>query len=169
MLRRHGCVPKRRKRRSMGHPGKPISHMGAPNAVWSADGTDQGNTGDGLYGDPLTVADGDSCVLLGCQARTSPRVAEAQPVFTRLFKAFGLPQRIRTDNGVPLATKTLGRLAHLSAGWVRLGSFPECIEPGTPQQHGRHERRHHPLQPALATTSASRQSTRASGPSISGR
>jgi hypothetical protein len=153
----------------MGHTGKPISHMSAANAVCSADGTDQGNAGDGLDGDPLTVAEGDSRVLLGCQARAAPRVAEAKPVFTRLFKAFGLPQRIRTDNGVPLATKTLGRLSHLSAGWVRLGSFPECIEPGTPQQHGRHERRHRPLQPALATTSASRQLTRASGPSISGR
>jgi putative transposase len=119
----------------MGHPGKSIRHMGAPNVVWSAECTGKGNTGDGLYGDPLAVADGDSRVLLGCQARASPRVGEAQPVFTRLFKAFGLPQRIRTDNGVPLATKTLGRLSHLSAGWVRLGSFPECIEPGTPQQH----------------------------------
>jgi putative transposase len=93
----------------------------------------------------LTVADGDSRFLLGCQALSSPRVAEAKPVFTRLFKAFGLPTRLRTDNGVPCATTTLGRLSHRSAWWGRLGIFPECIAPGTPQPNGRHERRHRPL------------------------
>jgi putative transposase len=93
----------------------------------------------------LTVADGYSRFLLGCPALASTRVAEAQPVFTRLFKACGLPQRSRTDTGVPLATHTLGRLSHLSAWGVRLGIFPELIEPGKPQQHGRHDRRHRPL------------------------
>jgi putative transposase len=91
------------------------------------------------------VADGYSRFLLGCQALSSTRVVEAKPVFTRLFKAFGLPTRIRTDNGVPFATATLGRLSQRSAWWVRLGIFPEFIEPGKPQQHGRHERRHRTL------------------------
>jgi transposase InsO family protein len=67
-------------------------------------------------------------------------VQEAKPVFTRLFKEFGLPKRIRTDNGVPFATNTLARLSQLSAWWVRLGILPEFIEPGKPQQNGRHER-----------------------------
>jgi putative transposase len=66
-------------------------------------------------------------------------------VFTRLVKEFGLPKRIRTDNGAPFATNTLGRLSQLSAWWVRLGIFPELIEPGKPQQNGRHERRHRTL------------------------
>ena len=52
-------------------------------------------------------------------------VAEAQPVFARLFRKFGLPERIRTDNGVPFATTTLARLSCLSAWWVRLGILPE--------------------------------------------
>jgi putative transposase len=65
-------------------------------------------------------------------------------VFTRLFKACGLPKRIRTDHGVPCAT-TLGELSPLSAWWVRLGILPACIEPGTPQQNGRHERLHRTL------------------------
>jgi putative transposase len=91
-------VPKRRKRRSIGHPGQSISHIGAPNDVWSADFKGQFKTGDGLYCDPLTVADGDRRVLLGCQALSSTRVAEAKPVSTRLFNAFGLPKRIRTDS-----------------------------------------------------------------------
>src|SRR6185503_3121961 len=56
-----------------------------------------------------------------------------------------LPTRIRTDNGVPFATTTLARLSALSAWWVRLGVMPELIEPGKPQQNGRHERMHRTL------------------------
>jgi putative transposase len=145
IVRRHGWVPKQRHRRLIGHPGTPTTLIAAPNAVWSADFNGQFQTGDGLYGYPLTVADGYSRFLLGCQALSSTRVAEAKPVFTRLFTECGLPKRIRTDNGVPGATNTLGRLSPLSAWWVRLGIFPELIAPGTPQQNGRHARRHRTL------------------------
>jgi len=75
----------------------------------------------------------------------STSVADAKPVFTRLFKEYGLPTRIRSDNGVPFATTTLARLSTLSAWWVRLGIVPELIEPGKPQQNGRHERMHKTL------------------------
>lgn len=119
--------------------------MGAPNEVWSADGTGPFKTGDGRYCSPLPLTDGYSRFLLSCQALSSTSVAEAKPVFTRVVKAFGLPQRSRTDNGVPFATNTLARLSQLSAWCVRLGLFPECIEPGKPPQNGRHERRHRPL------------------------
>jgi putative transposase len=145
ILRRHGLVPKKRHHRHIGHPGKPTTLIAAPNDVWSADFKGQFKAGDGLYCYPLTVADGYSRFLLGCQALSSTRVAEAKPVFTRLFKEFGLPRRIRTDNGVPFATNALGRLSQLSAWWVRLGILPEFIEPGKPQQNGRHERMHRTL------------------------
>jgi putative transposase len=145
ILRRHGLVPTKRQRRAIGHPGKPISHIGAPNDVWSADFTGHFKTGDGRYCYPLTITDGYSRFLLRCQALSSTSVAEAKPVFMRVFKEFGLPQRIRTDNGVPFATTTLARLSQLSAWWVRLGILPEFIEPGKPQQNGRHERRHRTL------------------------
>jgi putative transposase len=116
--------------------------MGAPHAVWSADFKGHFKTGDGRYCYPLTITDGYSRFLLSCQALSSTSVAEAIPVFTRVFKAFGLPQRIRTDNGVPFATNTLARLSQLSAWWVRLGILPAFIELGKPQQNGRHERMH---------------------------
>lgn len=145
ILRRHGLVPKQRQRRHIGHPGKPTNQILAPNDVWSADFKGHFKTGDGLYCYPLTVADGYSRFLLGCQALSSTRVQEAKPVFTRLFKEFGLPKRIRTDNGVPFATNTLARLSRLSAWWVRLGILPEFIEPGKPQQNGRQERMHRTL------------------------
>jgi putative transposase len=113
--------------------------------VWSADFKGHFKTGDGHYCYPLTIADGYSRFLLSCQALSSTSVAEAKPVFTRVFKEFGLPKRIRTDNGVPFATNTLARLSQLSAWWVCLGILPEFIEPGKPQQNGRHERMHRTL------------------------
>ena len=138
-------VPHTRHRRRIGHPGKPTSLILAPNDLWSADFKGQFKTGNGRYCYPLTVADGFSRYLLGCQGLTSTAVDDAKPVFTRLFKKYGLPTRIRTDNGVPFATNTLARLSRLSAWWVRLGILPEFIEPGNPQQNGRHERMHRTL------------------------
>lgn len=154
ILRRHGLVHTRRQRRRIGHPGKPTTIMGAPNAVWCADYKGQFKTGDGRYCYPLTVTDGFSRFLLGCQGLGSTTGAEAQPVFTRLFKEYGLPLRIRTDNGVPFATTTLARLSKLSAWWVRLGILPECIEPGRPDQNGRHERMHRTLKAATTRPAA---------------
>ena len=145
ILKRRGLIPRQRRRRVIGHPGKPSSLMLAPNAIWCADFKGQFKTGDGLYCYPLTVTDGYSRYLLGCQGLSSTRTIEAKPVFTRLFKEFGLPERIRSDNGVPFATNTLARLSALSAWWVRLGILPDLIEPGKPQQNGRHERMHRTL------------------------
>lgn len=110
ILKRHGLVPRQRRRRVIGHPGKPSSQMLAPNDIWCADFKGQFKTGDGLYCYPLTVTDGYSRYLLACQGLLSTKAVEAKPVFTRLFKEFGLPQRIRSDNGVPFATNTLARL-----------------------------------------------------------
>jgi putative transposase len=145
ILKRHGLVPKKRARRSIGHPGAPFAPILAPNHCWCADFKGQFKTADGVYCYPLTVTDGHSRFLLGCQALSSTKINEAKPIFTRIFKEYGLPTRIRTDNGVPFATNTLARLSQLSAWWVRLGVLPELIEPGKPQQNGRYERMHRTL------------------------
>lgn len=145
ILHRHGMIPKKVRRRVVGHPGKPTTQILAPNDLWCADFKGQFKTGDGIYCYPLTVTDGYSRYLLGCQGLLTTSGIEAKPVFTRLFKEYGLPKRIRTDNGVPFATTTLARLSTLSAWWVRLGILPELIEPGKPQQNGRHERMHRTL------------------------
>lgn len=100
ILSRNGMVPKKRHRRRIGHPGKPTSSILAPNDVWSADFKGQFKTRDGIYCYPLTVADGLSRYLLGCQALYTTAAQDAKPVFTRLFREYGLPRRIRTDNGV---------------------------------------------------------------------
>ena len=140
-----GPAPRRRQRRRIGRPGKPTSQILAANDVWTADSKGQFRAGDGRYRYPLTVADGFSRYLLGCQGLTSTAVVAAKPVFTRLFQEYGLPKRIRSDHGVPFATNTLARLSTRSAWWVRLGILPESIEPGHPEQNGRHERMHRTL------------------------
>jgi putative transposase len=145
ILNRHGLVALKRRRRTMGHPGRPNSPIDAPNAVWSADFKGHFKTGDGIYCYPLTITDGYSRCLLGCQALHATSVHQAKPVFTRIFKQFGLPQRVRTDNGAPFASISLARLSTRSAWWVRLGILPAFIEPGKPQQNGRHERMHRTL------------------------
>jgi transposase len=68
ILSRHGLVPQKRQRRALGHPGQPMSHMGAPNDVWRADYKGPFKTGDGRDGYPRTITDGDSRSLLACQA-----------------------------------------------------------------------------------------------------
>jgi len=119
ILSRHGMVPKKRNRRRIGHPGRPSTSILAPNDLWSADFKGQFKTGNGRYCFPLTVADGFSRYLLGCQGLSSTAVHEAKPVFTCLFKEYGLPKRIRTDNGVPFATNTLARVKDSP-------NFPSC-------------------------------------------
>jgi putative transposase len=150
ILKRNNLVPLRRYRRRIGHPGKPSTSATAPNDLWCADFKGQFKTYDGVYCFPLTVTDFFSRYLIGCQALHSTAVFSAKAVFTRLFEEYGLPNRIRTDNGVPFATNTLARLSSLSAWWVRLGILPEFIEPGKPQQNGRHERMHRTLKAETA-------------------
>jgi transposase InsO family protein len=145
ILKREGLVRKKRNRRHIGHPGKPTAQILGPNDLWCADFKGQFKTGNGIYCYPLTITDGFSRYLLGCHGLLSTSVFDAKPVFTRIFKEYGLPKRIRTDNGVPFATSTLARLSRLSAWWVRLGILPDLIEPGKPQQNGRHERMHRTL------------------------
>lgn len=145
LLSRNGLVTKKRRPRAVGHPGRPSGQILRPNDCWSADFKGQFRTGDGLYCYPLTVTDNFSRYLLGCQALSGTTHDASKAVFTRLFKQYGLPSRIRTDNGVPFAAPTLGRLSRLSVWWIKLGVMPELIEPGKPQQNGRHERMHRTL------------------------
>lgn len=159
ILSRNGLVTHRPRRRAIGHPGKPGSVIAQPNEVWSADFKGQFKTRDGQYCYPLTVSDHYSRYLLCCQSLDSTAVEGSKRVFTRVFKEYGLPWRIRSDNGVPFATSTLGRLSKLSAWWVRLGVLPDLIEPGKPQQNGRHERMHRTLKDETTKPAAANSRT----------
>ena len=146
ILVRHGCVEHRKPRRRREHPAAPISPMDRPNAVWSTDFKGHFLLGNGSYCHPLTVQDAFSRYVLACRALSRPRKELVIPWFKRLFSRFGVPDRIRTDNGPPFASaNALGGLSELNVWWIRIGIVPERIEPGKPQQNGRHERMHRTL------------------------
>jgi hypothetical protein len=94
---------------------------------------------------PLTVSDAHSRFLLACRALSSTQHLGAQVVLTQVFAAYGLPQAIRTDNGSPFASQALGGLSRLSVWWIKLGIEHQRINPGHPQENGRHERMHRTL------------------------
>jgi putative transposase len=147
-LARRGLVRGRRRRRRLTHPGRPTTIARAPNALWTVDFKGHFRTRDGRYCYPLTVADDFSRYLLGCQALLEPTRALVRPGLTRLFQEYGLPERIRTDNGAPFASCALARLSQLSVRLLRCGVHPELIEPGHPEQNPRHERMHRSLKAA---------------------
>jgi len=136
--------PKRRRRRPR-HLGAPTLHAGAPNEVWAADFKGQFRPGDGFSCYPLTAADAYSRYLPGCSARLSTKQVEAQPIFERLFQAYGVPGAIRTDNGAPFAAPAFCGLSKPSVWWIKLGIRHQRIEPGRPEQNGRHERMYRTL------------------------
>ena len=142
ILDRHGLVARARRSRTRTE-GTPLSEGGSPNSLWCADYKGEFMLGDRRYCYPLTVTDHASRYLLLCEAMESNAEKTAFTAFESLFKERGLPQAIRSDNGVPFASPNgLFNLSRLSVWWLRLGISIERIRPGHPQQNGRHERMH---------------------------
>ena len=150
VLKRAGLIPERRYRRRVARSGGVSDDIKLPNGLWSADYKGQFLNGDGRWCYPLTVMDHASRYLLGCRGLPGTRGTETRVVFERLFRRYGLPDRMRTDNGVPFASLGTAGLSRLSIWWIRLGIVPERITPGRPQQNGRHERMHRTLKHAAA-------------------
>ena len=144
ILARHGLVHSRRRYRRA-HPGCPKTTPQGPNDIWAADYKGQFRLKNGQYCFPLTVSDLASRYVLGVDAHPAISLERTLEHFRRVFQAYGLPNRIRTDNGSPFASSALARLSHLSAWFIKLGIYPELIEPGQPQQNGVHERMHRTL------------------------
>jgi putative transposase len=142
VLARHGMVQHRKRRRNKA-TGTPLSHSCRPNELWCADYKGEFMLADRRYCYPLTITDFASRYLIACEALSTTKEAYAFTVFESVFKEFGLPAAIRTDNGVPFASpNALFNLSKLSVWWLRLGIDIERIKPGCPQQNGRHERMH---------------------------
>jgi putative transposase len=142
---RYGLARARQARRRTPPYTDPFADADAPNRVWCADFKGEFRTGDGKRCYPLTVTDAFSRMLLRCTALRSPKTVWVQPLFEQTFREYGLPERIRTDNGTPFASRGAGGLSRLSIWWVKLGIRHERIEPGHPEQNGRHERMHRTL------------------------
>ena len=142
VLDRHQLVDHSRRRRYKAE-GTQLSLPRRANDLWCADYKGEFMLADKRYCYPLTITDAASRYLIACDALTTTKEMYAFTVFERVFKDFGLPLSIRTDNGVPFASRSaLFGLSKLSVWWLRLGIGIERIKPGNPQQNGRHERMH---------------------------
>jgi transposase InsO family protein len=149
ILKRPGWVrPRRRIRRSSLY-GERLRQYAAPNAVWCADFKGCFPVA-GERCHPLTISDGYSRYLLRCQGLRRPLTGYAKQVFASAFREYGLPDAIRTDNGAPFSTLAPAGLSRLAVWWLRLGIRPERIQPGRPDQNGRHERMHSTLKAETA-------------------
>ena len=154
ILLQEGLVHPQRRRKRTPVGQQPFTAVHHPNDVWSADFKGQFKTKDGSWCYPLTIMDHQSRYLLACRNQTGTRLIPTRDAFERLFREYGLPWRIRTDNGVPFASNSPGGLSQLSKWWIRLGIYPERIEPGKPQQNGRHERMHRTLKSSVVVPPA---------------
>ena len=146
ILKRNGLVPPRKKRRRCTPSETPLAHADEANRVWCADFKGWFLTGNGHRVDPLTVTDAHTRFLIGCQCMCGKTDTDhVRALFELWFRRFGLPEKIRTDNGAPFASTGLAGLSRLSVWWIRLGIEPERIRPATPSENGRHERFHRTL------------------------
>ena len=147
VLDRHGLVSQARKRnRANKAVGTQLSQATRPNDLWCADFKGEFKLGNGRYCYPLTVTDQASRYLLACEALESTKEVPVIEAFVRLFKERGLPEAVRSDNGLPFASPNgLYNLSRLSVFWLRLGIAIERIRPGNPHENGRHERMHRTL------------------------
>ncbi len=150
LLHRAGLSQRRKRRRRATPTAGALSTPVAANDVWGIDFKGWFRTQDGARCDPLTVSDGFSRYLLCSQVVSPPTSAGCRSELERVFKHYGLPRTMRSDNGAPFASTGAGGLSSLSVWWVKLGITPERIEPGQPQQNGRHERMHRTLKAETA-------------------
>jgi len=163
LLKRNGLVRTRRRLRHQTPRTAPLRHADRPNAVWAMDFKGWFRLGDGTRCDPLTITDAFSRYLLCCKAGTAEGDTVAKDVWTalvRIFREYGMPEAIRTDNGQPWAAPkgALG-ITKLAVTILKVGIALEHIEPGKPHQNGRHERFHltlkeETIQPPAATMQA---------------
>lgn len=149
ILRRHG-LSKRAKPRRVRATVAPLTYGSVPNQTWCVDFKGWWRTRDGERCDPLTITDASSRYLLRVQGLRGSTAREmVQPVFVAVFREFGLPEAIRTDNGPPFASSGLCGLSKLSVWWLKQGIKLDLIDPGHPEQNGRHERMHRTLKESI--------------------
>ncbi len=145
ILSRAGLTnPKQKKRRTTPY-SEPFSEVTAPNQLWCMDFKGYFSTGDGTRCDPFTITDAYSRYLIRCQTVSRMDLSQVLSVCEAAMHEYGMPTRIRTDNGSPFAGNGLLGLSKLSLSWIKMGIVHERIQPGRPQQNGRHERMHRTL------------------------
>ena len=145
-LDRAGLVKRQRKRRGITSMASPkLATSKSASELWCADFKGQFQLGNRQYCYPLTITDHFSRFLISCEGLENTNTQSAMCVFEAAFREFGIPERIRTDNGTPFSSNALFGLSRLNVWWLKLGIKLERTDPGCPQQNGRHERMHRTL------------------------
>lgn len=129
----------------------PLADLTACNDTWAVDLKGWFLTGDGCKCEPLTITDSFTRYLIKCTHLNKHTVDYVWPVFDEAFREYGLPNRIRSDNGPPFGSTGVGRLTGLSIKLIKAGVIPEWIQPGHPEENGRHERFHLTLKQEVAS------------------
>ncbi len=154
ILFKHGFVkPQKRVRRIK--PIFPIFDPKECNEVWSADYKGKFLMGNKIYCHPLTIADSKSRFLFTSKGHYKENLKLAKAEFTKVFRKYGIPKQIHTDNGSPFGSvAAIQRFTRLSYWFIELGIMPVFSDPAHPEQNGRHERMHRDLKAACAKPSA---------------
>jgi putative transposase len=142
IFRRNGLIVPRKLRRRYAEKTDPLSHCNQSNDIWCIDFKGWFMTRDKKKCEPFTVTDAYSRYLFSCVQLNENNADHVWAIFDMLFREYGLPKYVRSDNGPPFASRGVGRLTSLSVRLIKAGVTPEWIEPGKPQQNGRHERMH---------------------------
>ncbi len=129
----------------------PLGELNGCNDTWAVDLKGWFLTQDGTKCEPLTITDSVSRYLIKCIHLNYHTVDYVWPIFEEAFKEYGLPNRVRSDNGPPFGSKGVGRLTRLSVNLIKAGVIPEWIQPGHPEENGRHERFHLTLKQEAAS------------------
>lgn len=154
ILSRHGFV-KQQKRCRRVKPVYPIFDPKECNEVWSADYKGKFYMGNKKYCHPLTIADSKSRFLFTAKGHYRENYKEAKAEFTKVFRKYGIPKQIHTDNGSPFgAVAAIQRYTRLSYWFIDLGILPVFSDPAHPEQNGRHERMHRDLKASCASPSS---------------
>jgi transposase InsO family protein len=157
MLDREGLTQHRVKRRKVEPYQQPFRMVMEPNDEWAGDFKGWMRTTDGSRVEPLTISDSCSRYLLRCQAVEKTDGVRVQAIFAAAFREYGMPWAIRTDNGPPFASRAIAGLSRLAVWWIKLGIVPQRIQPGHPEQNGRHERMHRTLKETIGSPQADRR------------
>ena len=151
ILKRAGLVtPRAKRRRRRGEHGPPVVEAVHPNDVWTIDYKGWFKVGDGTRCDPLTVNDACSRKSLEVRALVAPKLLDVKERLIELFYAYGLPAHMLSDNGPPFGSRGLAGLSRLGVWLLKIGVQPVLIQPGRPDQNGRHERFHETLKAETA-------------------
>jgi transposase InsO family protein len=150
LLKRAGLANRPRLRRRTPPYTQPFASAAGANDVWCVDFKGWFRTADGARIDPFTMTDACSRYLLRCQAVAKTDTASVEAICQAAFREYGLPRAIRSDNGAPFASRAVAGLSRLALYWIKLGIQPERIQPGHPEQNGRHERMHRTLKAETA-------------------